>query len=441
MYGQGFPAVTEADNYQKLKMLSSSLLDGKDEDLSFAAIACIKKLKLDMIDNSMREFEKSKSLDLPSLSSFTSLLPPIEITSKLVKSLIKRDQVQSQNIDGYSGDDGSQLDDEDRRERRNLSISFDSLNINPFYSSAFKKSVHYGVVLNDLDYDYMTYEVPLHEGIHLNLSQLQLQLRIELLKNTTNWQTIDYKLKQLSHKYLACDTAASIAAVLPLFDHSEEKPFKLISSPPPLITLLALYLYSLIFCLRRNHVKDLPVVSVETVISRAQQIIREENYLVDKYNKKFSNFLHCQELLFLDPSVDVDRFCEEDEYRKDTLLGLAMTDNEQTFLKVVKIAQEYKLELWDVYITYLEYLLTNVNYDVEIVASRVFKQEFIDILAVKHKHLEKHFNTRIFPLIPSDDHNRTVLCYQIIEKIGCAASPKDIEDDDNNNYGDEENIF
>lgn len=422
------------DKYEKLKLLSSALLNCDEENLSFSTLASIKKLKLDIISESMNELTEGDALDLPSLASIasiTSFLPPIETTRKLVKALITREQADTSRFGEYLYEDNQTEEDEKKVNKKNLAASYASLCISSFYNDAFKKSVHYGVILNDLDYDYMGYEVPTYDGDYFSLSQLQLQLRIQLLRDQTDWQVISNVLKDLSLTYLSCDTAMSIACVLPLLDHSEEKPFKSISSPPPLITLMALYLYSLILCIRRNAIQDVQSVPVETVISRAQHIIKEESYLIEKYGKKFSNFLHCQDLLFLDSNVDVDRFADEEEYRKDTLLGLAMTDDEPTFVKVIDIAREYKdIDLWDVYMTYLEYLLTNVNYDVEIVADRVFKQEFIDTLAVKHKQLEQYFNTRIFPLIPPDDHNRAVLCYQIIEKISCAASPKDIEDNE-----------
>uniref|UniRef100_T1KRB9 Sec39 domain-containing protein n=1 Tax=Tetranychus urticae TaxID=32264 RepID=T1KRB9_TETUR len=55
---------------------------------------------------------------------------------------------------------------------------------------------------------------------------------------------------------------------------------------------------------------------------------------------------------------------------------------------------------------------------VELIAEKVFKNnDFVAILEENANKLENYFDERIFPLVSPDDHNRLVLCYQIIEKF------------------------
>ncbi|XP_074598426.1 NBAS subunit of NRZ tethering complex-like [Brevipalpus obovatus] len=404
------------DKYAKLELLSFAIFHCEDEALTFAILASLKKLKLDILSDSLRELEQNDR-DRTDMPSLTSLIPPIEITSRIVKditALIKLDedgkQSKLQSDPYYTSEQHLKVADSSKS-----NMIYESLHICPFYSDVFHKN-GFQISLNKMDFNYLSTELSPSDPSILNLSRLQLQLRTELLRERVDWNSVDSICRELSYLYLSVDSTMSIACLLPLHDHSDELPFKRIESQPQLIMYLALYFYSLIFCLKRHAIQDVQASTMDEIISKAQSILKEESYLINKYHRKISNILSCQDLLSLDSNVDVDRFVDDEAYREDSLLGLAMTNDEPTFQKVVGIASHYRLSVWKLYMTYLEFLLTNVNYDVEIVASRVFRDEFINILAENDEELQNYFTNRIFPLIPDDDHNRTVLCYQIIEK-------------------------
>jgi len=272
---------------------------------------------------------------------------------------------------------------------------------------------------------------------------------MSLLEKQQNSNVINEYLKQLAFHSFSCDTPLAISCLLAIGQNTDEIPFNRFVNKSSILVFMALYYYSILVCKEKNIDLDLKKSTVREVISKADQLLKSNSSsryqaLVEKYYQLYCKSLQSETLISLDPNVDLDRFESDCEYQRDTILGLALTSDDKTFNILVDLAHQYSIALWDLYLTHFEFLITDPEVDVEIIAAKVFKDsKFIDVLKEKKDEVQNYFETRIYPLINGLDHNRLVLCHQIIEKT-CFSMPEDDDDDDNdsdNNNNNNSNYF
>ncbi|XP_015789633.1 neuroblastoma-amplified sequence-like [Tetranychus urticae] len=446
------------NNYSRLKLLSFAVIHCDDDGLIFEILSNIKKLKLVLLEESMnclKQQEQHELSGLPSTfssisstsSSLLSSLPTIEITSKLIKSMTRL------------AEQGNTESESNAIKQTPLNQSYNSININPFYYDAFPNNSHFNFNLNNFDYSYLGFGDLYSNQINLELSNHQIKLRTEMLKKDINWETVRSLCIKLSSYHQPVDTLLCISSILPLKGDNDELPFKKISPKSPALIFTALYFYSLVLYLKNlglrgkddwpNNIASEPMSSI---ITKADQICKEsysnepdypfkrEKQLIEQYFEMYCNIIQSDTIASLDSSVDVERFACEIDYRYDTLLGLAMTTDEKIFNVVISLGKQYSVPLTDLYLTHLEFLLTDPTNDVELIANKVFKNDdFEAILKENANQLENYFEKRIFPLVSPDDHNRLVLCYQIIEKF-CYPPVSSSSSDENVEPGDVEKI-
>ncbi|XP_053212107.1 NBAS subunit of NRZ tethering complex-like [Panonychus citri] len=435
-------------NYSyRLKLLSFVVIHC-DDYLIIQIISSIRKLKLLLMEESLNCLQSTSDQQESTFSSLTSTsssllssLPTVEITSKLIKSMTRlaADQKDDQ-LDPYESDTVTIK----KQSPSSSSNCYNSINISPFYQDAFGKSAHFQFNVNNYDYNYLGFGSNYTNQFNLKLSNQQIQLRSEMLKSQINWLSVENLSKQLSETLLPLDTLLSLSTIIPLGGKNDELPFKTISPQPPAIIYIGLYFYSLILYLKNVSINypddDLPdnpaSKPMSAIISKSDEICKRNNYLgtsekqlIDSYFESYCNIIQSETISSIDPSVDVDRFASEIDYRSDTLLGLAMTTDDKIFNIVITLGKQYSLPLINLYLTHLEFLLTDSTNDVEMIADRIFKNDnFITILTDYKDSLEDYFEKRIFPLVHPDDHNRLVLCYQIIEKFCYPPSPSSSND-------------
>ncbi|KAF2982203.1 hypothetical protein EK904_002627 [Melospiza melodia maxima] len=77
------------------------------------------------------------------------------------------------------------------------------------------------------------------------------------------------------------------------------------------------------------------------------------------YNERLLDFTQAQTLQGLGKGVDVQRFTADAQYKRETILGLAETLEENVYKIAVSLAQRYNVPLWEVYMTHLEFLFTD----------------------------------------------------------------------------------
>ncbi|KAK6049666.1 hypothetical protein COOONC_12829 [Cooperia oncophora] len=60
-----------------------------------------------------------------------------------------------------------------------------------------------------------------------------------------------------------------------------------------------------------------------------------------------------------DYGCDRERFVEDPEYRKESIIGLAMTEDEEMYADALRLAEDFKMNDWPVHFASLENALTS----------------------------------------------------------------------------------
>ncbi|KAI4801679.1 hypothetical protein KUCAC02_019557, partial [Chaenocephalus aceratus] len=77
------------------------------------------------------------------------------------------------------------------------------------------------------------------------------------------------------------------------------------------------------------------------------------------YNERLTDFTQAQVLQGLGRGVDVQRFSSDCDYKKETILGLTETLEDDVYRISLSLAKRYSVPLWVIYMTHLEFLFTD----------------------------------------------------------------------------------
>ncbi|XP_072107378.1 NBAS subunit of NRZ tethering complex isoform X1 [Mobula birostris] len=144
----------------------------------------------------------------------------------------------------------------------------------------------------------------------------------------------------------------------------------------------------------------------------------------DYYNQLLTDFTQAQTLQGLGKGVDVQRFATDSQYKRETILGLAETLEENVYKISLSLAQRYNIPLWELYMTHLEFLFTDSGLSTTEIESRVLILNLFDVLKSKPEAFHEHMTKYVYPAIDGMDHIRLLYYFTLLESCGCAELMK-----------------
>ncbi|XP_067884632.1 NBAS subunit of NRZ tethering complex [Heterodontus francisci] len=151
-----------------------------------------------------------------------------------------------------------------------------------------------------------------------------------------------------------------------------------------------------------------------------QALIHHLNY----YNELLTDFTQAQTLQGLGKGVDVQRFATDSQYKRETILGLAETLEENVYKISLSLAQRYSIPLWEVYMTHLEFLFTDSGLSTTEIESRVQTLDLFNVLKTNPEAFHEHMTKYVYPGIDGVDHVRLLYYFTLLESCGCAEFVK-----------------
>ncbi|XP_060709523.1 NBAS subunit of NRZ tethering complex isoform X1 [Hemiscyllium ocellatum] len=142
------------------------------------------------------------------------------------------------------------------------------------------------------------------------------------------------------------------------------------------------------------------------------------------YNELLTDFTQAQTLQGLGKGVDVQRFATDSQYKRETILGLAETLEENVYKISLSLAQRYNIALWEVYMTHLEFLFTDSGLSTSEIESRVRNLDLFDVLKTNQEAFHEHMTKYVYPGIDGVDHVRLLYYFTLLENCGCAEFVK-----------------
>ncbi|XP_051880260.1 NBAS subunit of NRZ tethering complex isoform X2 [Pristis pectinata] len=151
-----------------------------------------------------------------------------------------------------------------------------------------------------------------------------------------------------------------------------------------------------------------------------QTLILHLNY----YNELLTDFTQAQTLQGLGKGVDVQRFATDSQYKRETILGLAETLEENVYKISLSLAQRYNIPLWELYMTHLEFLFTDSRLSTTEIESRVQTLNLFDVLKSNPEAFHEHMTKYVYPGVDGMDHIRLLYYFTLLESCGCAEFVK-----------------
>ncbi|KAM5316025.1 NBAS subunit of NRZ tethering complex isoform 2-T2 [Glossophaga mutica] len=142
------------------------------------------------------------------------------------------------------------------------------------------------------------------------------------------------------------------------------------------------------------------------------------------YNERLLDLTQAQVLQGLRRGVDVQRFASDEQYRRETVLGLAETLEETVYSIALSLAQRYGVSQWEVFMTHLEFLFSDSGLSTVEIENRAQALHLFETLKTDPEAFHKHMVKYIYPTIGGFDHERLLYYFTLLESSGSAALGK-----------------
>ncbi|GFR05331.1 neuroblastoma-amplified sequence [Trichonephila clavata] len=300
---------------------------------------------------------------------------------------------------------------------------------------AFYDSLIENAHISKFEANYLRYARPdLHQSLEISSSILRASLIQDNLKFESAISSLESSvLLDVSKAYLPEDFVYSLCLLLTLTEvEKAEDLFTALPSSPIVLQFASLYYAIKIhvslglpftddidtepdpasFCKKTLHMR-------KTVgISSDNQNCQRYWDLLQKYDKMLYDFVQAEILHSIGGGVDATRFANDDVYKKDTILGISMTLDDNIFQTALSLAHHYSVPSWDLYMTHLEYLFSESSVSAAVITERIEKFKLSGNLLKHKKAFETRLKDYIYPGISGKDHEKLLICLSLLGDCG-----------------------
>lgn len=135
-----------------------------------------------------------------------------------------------------------------------------------------------------------------------------------------------------------------------------------------------------------------------------------------QYHNRMADFVQGQLLHSLGKGVDIGRFAQDPEYKRETILGLAMTVEEEVFRTAMSLADRYEVSKWEMLMTHLECLFLDVSLSTKQIQEQVNKLEMMSALLRDPSKVAERMQSSVYVTIDGTKHARMIYYYMLLEQ-------------------------
>ncbi|XP_070541643.1 NBAS subunit of NRZ tethering complex-like [Ptychodera flava] len=302
-------------------------------------------------------------------------------------------------------------------------------------SHAFYETVLADPFLSQIEMDYNHFTCNAHDNStvqFLSHSLLRTGQLEEIRTNGTSQQPTSEVLLELARNAITEDAVLALGYLLALPKPEDaEEIFEKLPRTAVSLQLAAYYyalqIYNILNPSQSSDVSQLythsPNMVIDVVISH---VTSQSNPdwphpltslvpLLQNYVELLADFMQGQMLQSLGRGVDVARFTRDNNYKQETIVGLAMTSENEVFEISVSLAKRYGLSLWEVYMTHLEFLFSESGLSTKEIEERVKSLGILPILVKDSKNFYQRSKMYIYPSIEGKDHTRLIYYYTLLD--------------------------
>uniref|UniRef100_A0A7N4P366 NBAS subunit of NRZ tethering complex n=1 Tax=Sarcophilus harrisii TaxID=9305 RepID=A0A7N4P366_SARHA len=139
------------------------------------------------------------------------------------------------------------------------------------------------------------------------------------------------------------------------------------------------------------------------------------------YHERLLDLTQAQLLQGLRKGVDVARFAADDQYKRETILGLAETLESNVYNVALSLAQRYNVPRWELYMTHLEFLFTDSSLSTAEIEGRAQDLGLFETLKTEPELFHERMAKYVYPGIGGTDHERLLYFFSLLAACGCPA--------------------
>ncbi|KAL3201601.1 hypothetical protein MRX96_012628 [Rhipicephalus microplus] len=195
----------------------------------------------------------------------------------------------------------------------------------------------------------------------------------------------------------------------------------------PLVLSVASYFFSLLVLVTLNPDDTDRLISLDAqqggARARIKDALSDDALVCAKLSSKFckmqADLAQAELLKRQGGSIDVERFAEDNRYKAETILGMALTLDQEALNAAISLARTYDIPVWDVYMCHLEFLFSE-GCDMADIEQRLLTGGMLEVLASNPESLREKLLSRIYPSLNGSDHALMKFFYKLLEKCGQA---------------------
>ncbi|CDW58090.1 Nbas N and Sec39 domain containing protein [Trichuris trichiura] len=126
------------------------------------------------------------------------------------------------------------------------------------------------------------------------------------------------------------------------------------------------------------------------------------------------------------PEMDSEKFLADEEYRRETILGLALSTDKGNYETALHLAEKFSVSVWDVQMDHLEYILTDSGLQPDEIMAHVKELNLLDKLACKPDGFVARMEQNVFGMLDGNDYDRLQLYYAILKLCGQLVAGNEI---------------
>lgn len=150
-----------------------------------------------------------------------------------------------------------------------------------------------------------------------------------------------------------------------------------------------------------------------------------ENKAMHRLRNVFTKLVDQQQarmLVSLNNGVDVERFTMDIEYKKETILGLAMSSDHSFMAASLRLADMYNVPTWEVFLVFTEYLFIDSELKATVVRDHLNKWNVETVLKEESSDgIFERLQTRVYPFLNGKEHNKLLLFYGFTKNVTSAS--------------------
>ncbi|CAD5110997.1 DgyrCDS348 [Dimorphilus gyrociliatus] len=246
-----------------------------------------------------------------------------------------------------------------------------------------------------------------------------LEKSLEVTEQLITEKDVNEALINLARETLSNDFALSSLFLSNVTDESAIEEY-LESLPKTEVTLdLKIYAYALklIGTQKGKNTLDFSFKRVHDVEKYINTTESELGKKLEAAKEAKEQFVEAKKLQNLGKGVDAERFMNDEEYKKETILGLIMTIEDGVYNLAVQLAKRYKIDIWDVYMTHVEFLFEESELKTNEIEARLENRGLLRNLLKQEERLADRIINFVLPIIDGRDYERILYIFHLLEKI------------------------